>query len=287
MLKYIDLVTSSRKSLKEAGIESYILDSDIIIQTAFNISKEELFLNHNNNIPTEEYIKKYDIFQAMLARRIKREPISHILGKREFWSLEFHVNQHTLDPRADTETLISAVLSSFKDKNKPLEILDLGTGSGCILLSLLKEFKHSHGIGIDKMLQTALVANKNCDNLYLKKKCNFIVSKWMSALDKKFDLIVSNPPYIESKEISQLSEEVKNFDPLPALDGGDDGLICYKEIAQNIRNYLKKDGLLFLEIGQNQESDIINIFDENGLTHVNYYQDINKITRCLSFKQAI
>ena len=212
-----------------------------------------------------------------IQRRLAGEPIAKIIGKKGFWKDDFIVSKDVLDPRPDSETLIEAVLEKFPDKNAPLRILDLGTGSGCLLLSLLGEYKNATGIGIDISDKALAIANQNKRN----KKANFIQRDMRQNLSDlgKFDMMISNPPYIPTDEIQTLERDVKDYDPLLALDGGKDGLELYRALAkQHLAPHL------FIEIGKDQEQQIIPLFESEGWQFVQYWKDLGKITRVLQFK---
>lgn len=203
-----------------------------------------------------------------LTRRLKGEPLSRILGVREFWGLDFHLSPATLDPRPDTETLVRAVLEKFKGKPPPERILDFGTGTGCILISLLNDWKRqgqTWGLGVDKSPDAIMTARKNAEEHDVGKQASFVCSDWgvvLSAeldLEQKFDLIVSNPPYIREDDITNLSSEVIDFDPILALSGGKSGLECYELLFMQMKNFLKPQGCAFFEIGYDQHEEIVRL----------------------------
>lgn len=212
-----------------------------------------------------------------ISRRLAGEPVAKIIGKKGFWKDDFFVSKDVLDPRPDSETLIEAVLEKFPDKNAPLRILDLGTGSGCLLLSLLGEYKNATGIGIDISPKALAIANKNKGN----KKAEFIGRDMRQDLSDlgKFDIMISNPPYIPTAEIQTLERDVKDYDPLLALDGGQDGLDFYRALAtQHLAPHV------FIEISKDQEHEIIPLFEAKGWHFVQAWKDLGKITRVLYFK---
>ncbi|NCT40650.1 MAG: peptide chain release factor N(5)-glutamine methyltransferase [Alphaproteobacteria bacterium] len=201
-----------------------------------------------------------DNAMALIERDLEQfqsgKPLSRIYGKREFWGLEFSIDEHTLDPRADSETLIEVALAHYKNKPAPKTILDLGTGSGCLLLALLSEFKSAKGIGVDISEGAVKAAQNNAKALGLDGRAEFIKGKWGESLNESFDLIISNPPYIASKVIPNLEKNVKNHDPMGALDGGNDGLDAYNEIFSDLFRLMNDDGLAVFEIGFDQADDI-------------------------------
>ena len=213
---------------------------------------------------------------SFISRRLKGEPVAKIIGKKGFWKNDFIVSKDVLDPRPDSETLIEAVLEKFSDKNAVLRFLDLGTGSGCLLLSLLGEYPNATGVGIDISDKALAIANKNNGD----KKAEFIKYDMRQDLTKlgHFDIIISNPPYIPTKEIQTLEVDVKDYDPLLALDGGLDGLDFYR--------FLSKQHVapcIFIEIGKDQEKEIIPLFEQEGWHFNQSWKDLGGITRVLSF----
>ena len=228
-----------------------------------------------------ENLSDSDIYK-IIERRKRGEPLSKILGHRGFWKGDFIVDENVLDPRADSETLIQAVLEKFPDKNKLLRILDLGTGSGCLLISLLMEYKNAIGVGVDISEKAIEIAKKNAFKNGVK--ADFILSD-MASLSKDlgdFDLVISNPPYIPTKDIEGLNENVREYDPLLALDGGADGLDFYRIIAD-----IATAPLVFVEIGIGQESQVKQIFKEKNWDLWDAQKDFGGITRVLIFKKDL
>ena len=278
------LLTFSKQELKKAGIASFSIDTILLAQKIFCLSKEQIIFS-SKIVPNQNQI---DQFLSLLARRMAREPMSHILEKRAFFDDDFFVTSAVLDPRPDSESLIEAIREFFTDKNYKLNILELGVGSGCLILTVLKIFPNSSGIGIDISEKALEIAKKNAKSLKLENKISFIKSNWFENIvgNYQFDLIISNPPYIPTNDINNLEDEVRIYEPILALDGGKDGLDCYLEIAKNIKNFLKPDGILVLEIGQNQEKDVEKIFEKCGLKLILSKKDLSGIIRCLMFKHC-
>lgn len=222
----------------------------------------------------------------MLNRRLCHEPLDKIIGKREFYKSVFTVNSDVLSPRPDTEILVEKALALIP-KDKKLNILDLGTGSGCILLSLLAERPQCSGVGVDISPKALEIAKQNAENLQLSSRVTFINKSWTEPnfIDGQFDIIVSNPPYIPTEEIAGLETEVKKFDPLQALDGGVDGLDCYRQIAEIVPLILKKGGYILLEVGYNQAEAVIKILTAQGLEFVEMAADLAGINRCIILKK--
>lgn len=245
-----------------------------------NISYNDIMFHRDEITFSQDEINQLENF---VERYEQQEPISKILNRREFWTSEFFVNENVLDPRPETEIIIERSLSLF-DKDQKFNFLDLGTGSGCILLSIAKEFSNSFGIGIDISEEAVTVAKINRKKLQLKnveiKNINW--NEFSSEI--KFDLIVSNPPYIRSEDIKNLDENVKNFDPILALDGGASGLDSYKQISDFVGNLLNPNGILLLEIGINQFDHVKNIFEKKDFCLKKTHFDFQKIPRILEFE---
>jgi release factor glutamine methyltransferase len=235
-----------------------------------------LLLCHAAGLTPEAYVASPDAplnddaesrFDAMIARRLKGEPVSRIVGAKEFYGRSFFVDVHTLDPRPDTETLIDAVLDTLGPEGRRgenLRILDLGTGTGCILLTLLAELPQARGVGSDVSDGALKIALRNARELGVEDRTTFVGGDWFEPIDGSFDIVVSNPPYIASSEIEGLSRDV-GYDPLLALDGGQDGLQAYRGIASGAARVLKPGGLVVLEIGENQAEAVLGLLHDAGL----------------------
>lgn len=222
--------------------------------------------------------------QACIERRRNREPVSQILGQWEFWSLPFFVTAATLTPRPDTEALVQAALDLLPDRRATLRLLDLGTGSGCLLLALLYELPAARGLGIDRSPEALAVAERNASALGLADRAQFALGNWAEGLSGSFDLIVSNPPYIPRDEIPSLMPEVSRHEPLLALDGGGDGLDCYRQMAPQIAARLAPGGLALLEVGQGQADAAAAILAAAGLEPAGVRADLGGRKRCVIFR---
>jgi release factor glutamine methyltransferase len=240
--------------LKAAGIDDPRREARLILAAACKISAAGL-------LALDEVDRS--VYAPLLARREAREPLAYILGRKEFWGLEFAVSPATLIPRPDTETLVESVLESGL---KPKAVLDLGTGTGCLLLSVLHEFPAAFGVGVDINPAAAALARRNAQQLGLGNRAAFLAGSWADSLDAKFDLVLSNPPYIESADIPNLMPEVADYEPARALDGGGDGLRAYAEILYALPKVLHNDGLAVLELGLGQARSVSAMAAQAGLT---------------------
>ena len=261
------------------GIETPELDARIILKEVLSLDDKDLILKESLDIP-EEMIEK---IIAIESRRLNGEPISKIFKKRDFYNSTFVISNDVLDPRPETE-LIVEIANNYINKNEVKNILDLGTGSGCILLSILKENRMINGLGIDLSKEAISIAKQNSKKLNLEIQSNFLVSNWMSSVNYKYDLVVSNPPYIASEDIKKLSKSVKIYDPILSLDGGDDGLNSYRLIASDLKRVVSKNALIIIEIGYNQSLQVIDIFKKNDFKLIKKYNDINGLDRVLTFQ---
>ncbi len=259
-----------RARLAALSIEQPEIVVRALICHVLDMTSVEMIAYPDRLIGEDERLK----INALIERRIAGEPLSKILGEGEFWGLRFKVNEHVLDPRPDTETLIEAVLKRFEGGAPPGNILDLGTGSGCISITLLHEWKQSRADAVDLSEKAIEVAKQNAELNGVTDRITFIQSNWYDNLSQQYDLIVSNPPYITNQEVGNLAIEVKNHDPILALDGGIDGLDAYKKIFFNLKNYLKPLGVCFAEIGFDQEESVPRLAEKAGLCVQNIYRDL-------------
>jgi release factor glutamine methyltransferase len=224
--------------------------------------------------------------EALLRRRERREPIAYILGVKEFWSLSFDVDPAVLIPRPDTETVVEAALAQIGDRAAALRILDLGTGSGCLLLALLSELPAAHGLGVDDSPAALAVAMRNAERLGLAAHAHFRQGQWGDGLQERFDLIVSNPPYLREAEWDQLQPEIRCFEPKGALLAGPDGLDAYRELAPDCARLLRPDGVCALEIGLGQAGAVSALLAGQGLEVIERRRDLAGIERCLVARRA-
>ena len=268
-------IKQASQLLKNKNIISHELDVQVILSDIMGVTRDFFIANSHINVSINT-IKK---FNHAIKRRINREPVAYIIGKKEFWSQDFAVNQATLVPRPETELLIYKVVDFFK--NKRINVLDIGTGSGCILLSILKELDFSRGVGIDistKAIKPAQINSKNLNLFHQSKFKVFDISKFNVG---KYDLIVSNPPYIPSKDIKNLSKDIINYEPLVALNGGLDGLDLIRKVIYKSNSLLKRNGLLAIEIGFNQYLKVSSLLRQYGFREMSRQCDYNHNVRCI------
>lgn len=271
----------ARIFLKRKFIESWSLDAELLLMHILNFSREELVANRDKEISFEDY----ENLQQILNQRSNNIPVSHLIKSRQFWENDFIVTPDTLDPRSDSETLIESVLFHFPNKSKNYNILELGIGSGCLLLTLLSEYSNSRGVGVDISKKALDISILNAEKLDLLDRVDFLLSDWCSSIKGKFDIIISNPPYIKTTDIASLQPEVKLYEPLIALDGGEDGLKCYLKILPCLKILLSKTGVIFLEHGKGQEKNIINLLEKESFTIISQHKDINNISRVIVSRQ--
>ena len=274
-MKVSEAIKSGSKLLKEKNIRTCILDSELLLSKSLNKSREEIltYLDQNINKSALTNFNKY------LIRRSKKEPIAYLLGEKEFWSKRFFVNKNTLIPRPETELLVEKLVTFFRKKR--VTILDIGTGTGCIIVSLLSEFKNSTGIAVDISNEAIMVAKENACKFKLSNRIKFLNKPFEDLYNKKFDLIVSNPPYIKSMEIKNLSDDIKKFEPRMALDGGNDGLDLIKKVIYKSREILKVNGMLALEIGNEQINKVSKILIDNKFRIKCVIKDYRNNVRCV------
>ncbi len=274
-MKAIDLLNSGSTTLKLNKIYSHQLDSELLLSKVLKSKREKILINLEQEIKPKDVLK----FLTLIKRRSNNEPVSYITNEKEFWSKTFFVNKFTLIPRPETELMIEKLSMIFK--NKRISILDIGTGSGCILLSLLSEIKNAKGIGIDISKGATEIARKNARILKLTSRAKFFNLSFKRVFNKKFDLIVSNPPYIKQSQIKNLDSDIKNFEPKIALDGGNDGLDVIKKVIYKAKNILKNKGTLSLEIGKEQHKKVLKILQSNNFLIKYIVNDYKDNIRCI------
>ena len=270
--------------LKKVNISRPQHESRLILSKEMTKDINEIYSNIYLNVSEN----KKNSFLKKIYQRLEGKPISRILGYREFFSRKFLINKFTLDPRPESEFLVELIIKQIKKiKKKKIRILELGTGSGCLLITILLESKklgkRISSVGCDICDKSILLAKKNIKVYGLKKEISLIKSNWFSCINEKFDIIFSNPPYIKSKEINDLSKDVKNYDPLISLDGGKDGIECFREISKKINSYLFDNGYFFTEIGINQEHILKYLFFRENMKKTWVYKDFQGIKRNIVF----
>ncbi len=275
----------AKKKLRDAAIDSAALDAELLLCKVLGKSREYLLRGEG-----EVTRKQQTAFETLLQRRIAREPMAHLLGVREFWGRSFIVTKDTLDPRPDSETLIEAVLDKFPNKTKTLKVLDIGVGTGCLLLTILAEYPHAQGVGLDISKAALDVADKNGKQLGLAARVEWhamdIVRYPKVTCGKEaFDLVITNPPYIKSSDIKNLAPEVAKYEPKEALDGGGDGFRCYQDFAPVIAALLKEKGIAIIEAGKGQDHGIIAFMKNVGLVHLKTLKDLGGVGRAVVFKK--
>ena len=268
-------IKQASRLLKNHNIASHRLDAEIILSEIMGVTREYLMINNYINVP----IKISEKYNHAIKRRIKREPVAYIIGKKEFWSQNFTINQATLVPRPETELLIYKLINFFK--NKRINILDIGTGSGCILLAILKEINFARGIGIDISSKAIKTAKANSVKLNLSHRAKFKTFDVSKFNEGKYDLIVSNPPYIPLKDIKNLSKDIKNYEPLIAINGGLDGLDLIKKVIYKSNSLLRRNGVLAIEIGCNQYRKALSILIQHGYREIHKEYDNCRNVRCI------
>ena len=282
-------LNTGKSLLKEAGVESFDLDAKVLLSYVLGMESYELISNPNIEIP----LKFYHQYMKLIKRRSQSEPVAQITRFKEFWALPFKISKKTLIPRPDSETMIDAVCSEFKDKNFSYKILDMGTGSGCLLLSLMSEFKNAFGVGIDIQSGAVKIAKQNAKILSFDNRTLILKQSWHKQKPSKkitaykFHIIISNPPYITGADMKTLAKDVKKFEPRKALFGGRDGLDEYRMLSQAIYdwNVLEKGGKIFLEIGKGQENDVRKIFEAFGFKFEKFFKDLSGIIRVVEFSK--
>ena len=275
-MKYQEILNEGSKILKLNDIKSYNLDSEILLSSTLKLNRSQLLLNLNKRIENQE--KKF--FLNFIERRSKNEPIAYITGYKEFWKSKFKVNNNVLIPRPDTETIIEQVLNEL-DINSSKKILDIGTGSGCIIISILNERKKCFGVGIDISKNAVKLAKYNAKIQHIDNRIKFLNSDIDNFCGDKYDLIISNPPYIKHHEINGLEKDIKNHEPKVALDGGIDGYNKIRLIIEKSSILIKKRGKLFLELGINQTRETLKILNLNGFSKTKVIKDLASKNRCI------
>ncbi len=272
-----DLLRDATARLKSAGVEGPRRDAVLLLSHASGIAADRLRIEPSTPVAPEAAVR----FSEYVTRRADREPVSHILGRREFWSLEFEVSRDVLDPRPDSETLVQVVLDQVPDRAAPLRLVDFGTGSGCLLLALLHELPAAEGLGIDRSPAALAVAARNAGRLGLATRGRWREGDWGEGIAGAFDILISNPPYIETAAIGALAPEVARHEPRLALDGGSDGLAAYRALMSHLARLAAPGAIVALEIGQGQEEPVAGLLAESGFREICAKPDLAGIDRVI------
>ncbi|WP_085620415.1 peptide chain release factor N(5)-glutamine methyltransferase [Thalassospira alkalitolerans] len=281
-----DLMTEAVAALRDAGIDNARMDARILLSDAAGVDSSRIAAWPEDIVADDKSTK----FRDMIARRLKREPVSRILGQRDFWRHSFKLSPETLDPRPDSETIVELALDWLEDRDAPT-VLDFGTGTGCLLLSIIGDLQNARGLGVDISQGAVACARQNADQLGYGGQVEFRVSDWDQAVtdDERtegFDLVVSNPPYITRDEMDDLSPEVSRFDPRLALTDEGDGLGAYRILSRVAFGLVKPAGFVIFEIGQGQENAVARLLVEAGFVGVEYREDLGGIVRCVAAKKT-
>ena len=275
-------ISEAADLLKHAGIEAPRGEARLLLAHVLGTDAGRLIVEPERPVPSAGE------FMDLVRQRARRIPMAQILGRREFWGLDFRVTRDTLDPRPDSETLVETALAVLRGSTADAPyILDLGTGTGCLLLSVLSEVPEARGLGVDISCAALSVARENADALGLAHRAGFIAADWGCGLNAAFDLVLANPPYVRRCEIAELQPEVSLFEPRQALDGGADGLACYRQLGQSLCDVLTADGTAVLEIGAGQAGDVVEILGAAGLRHTETARDLAGHERCVVFQRAL
>jgi release factor glutamine methyltransferase len=271
----LELINFGTKKLRKKKIVSSRLDSELLLSKILNKKREEILIDSNQEV-SQKYHTKY---KKLIIRRSQNEPVAYIIKEKEFWSKNFFVNYDTLIPRPETELMVEKLVQIYKEKK--ISILDMGTGTGCILISLLSELTNSKGIGIDISKKALKIAKKNLVKYKMQNKIKLLNKSFDSKFNQKFDLIVSNPPYIRSNEIKNLEEDVRRYEPRIALDGGNDGLDLIKKVIYKAKYILKFKGMLSLEIGNEHFKKVSKILIKKNFKIEHIINDYQDNIRCI------
>lgn len=272
------VLAALRRALAEAGAESPDLDARLLLLEALGIDAVALVTDPGKRLTAVDAER----LEAFARRRLAREPVARILRAREFWGLPFALSPGTLEPRPDTETLVEAALALLPDRNAAIRLLDLGTGSGCLLVALLSELPRATGIGTDRSLDALATARGNADRNGVGARARFVAADWAAPLAARFDLVVSNPPYIRRAEIAGLAPEVRVHDPPAALDGGPDGLDAYRAILPEAGRLIAPDGRLLVEIAHDGADGVAEVARRHGLAVHRVVPDLGGLPRAMA-----
>ncbi len=275
-MKIDKAIKIASKELNRSEIKSSLLDAEILLSKVINKDRKFIILNSDKEIDNQEY----EYFKKLIKERLSGKPIAYLTGKKFFWKYEFDISEHVLIPRPDTETIIELVLKFFKYKNY-INFLEIGVGSGCILLSILKEKKNFQATGIDISKECIEICGINAKKLRVKNRLKLFKSDIDNFTNGKYDLIISNPPYIKKNIISKLDKDIRNFEPKLALDGGLEGTSVIRKVISKSSELIKKNGKLILEIANNQKQEVKELLKKNGFYIDCVLKDLAKNDRCI------
>lgn len=283
---YDSLLRDTAVALSAAGIDNVRFEARLLLGRACGLSIEQMVARGRDEAPAGVAVE----LRALTARRVRREPMAYILGEREFWGLPFKVSPAVLVPRPDSETVIEAAVALLPDRGRALRILDLGLGSGCLLLTLLREFPQASGVGLDASSEALAVARENAAALGVAERATLLEgdwrrSDWARPLGGPFDLVVSNPPYIVAGDIDGLIPEVARFEPVLALDGGADGLAAHRAIAAALGGLIARGGIVLFEVGEGQAAAVAELLAAAGLTPGAPWTDLGGVGRVVPAQQ--
>ncbi|BAI70780.1 HemK protein [Azospirillum sp. B510] len=268
--------------LREAGVDTPDLDARYLLEHALKLTRTDFITKSEQPVPDQDAAHVL----TLVERRAAREPVGRILGHREFWTIDLVLNPDTLEPRPDTETVVEAALAAIPDRKAPLRLIDFGTGTGCILLALLSELPNATGVGVDLSPLAVQAAAGNAERNGLADRARFQIGDWAKDIRDRFDIVVSNPPYIPSADIAALEPEVRDHDPLRALDGGPDGLEPYRILAAELPRLLLPGGLVAFEVGWGQAEDVAALVEAQGMGETAILCDLGGVKRCVRARMA-
>lgn len=277
-----DALSEAAARLRAAGIPAPRFEARLLIAHGLGVGAEQVIGHPERALSAGERAR----IAALVTARAARRPLAQVTGKREFWSLEFEVTAHTLDPRPDSECLVAAALAHVPDRGAPLRVLDLGTGTGCLLLAVLSELPNATGTGVDISTEAVTVARRNAARLGMEARARFVTGDWGAGIEGPFDLILANPPYIPAGDLARLEPEVAEFEPRAALDGGADGLDAYRAMLPGLARLLGERGMAVAEIGAGQKEAVVGLVDNSGLGLCAIARDLGGRARGLMLEKA-
>lgn len=272
------LLAEAADAFRAAGLEQARFEARALAVALLGISRESMVAEPRQPVA----VKSARVFRDGVARRAAREPFARIVGFREFWSLDFALSPDTLVPRPETEGIVETVLDNVSDRRAPLSVLDIGTGTGCILLALLKELPGACGVGVDVAEGAVATARNNATQLGLSERASFAIGDWLAGIASRYDVIVCNPPYVAEGDRADLAPEVALFDPARALFAGADGLDAYRAIVPLLPSILATGGLVVFECGTGQAHDVVRLMEQTGFEDVVVRHDLSGIERVVS-----